>query len=57
MQLTQDRLDISMNPRQADPHVKLLITDIVYFMFSLLAYSDRRHLINDLSEMHAVSGA
>lgn len=51
VEMTQQRICYLKNPKREEPHVKLMIIDLVNYLVSLLSQSDRRAFINELHEM------
>ena len=48
IKLTTDRIKVLNSAKREDPHIKLLIIDLVNYLTSLLQESDRRSLIEEM---------
>ena len=55
LKLTLQRIKLLNNPKREEPHVKILLIDLVNYMINLLSVEDRRALITDLFEMQRSS--
>ena len=55
LKLTLQRIKLLNNPKREEPHVKILLIDLVNYMINLLSVDDRRALITDLYEMQQSS--
>jgi hypothetical protein len=53
LKLTYERVKFLKNPNHEDPHIKLLIIDLINYLMSTLPLSDRRVLVKEFSELYA----
>lgn len=51
LKLTLQRIKLLNNPKREEPHVKILVIDLVNYMINLMSVADRRAIITDLYEM------
>jgi hypothetical protein len=55
LQLTLDRIKIVKTAKNQEPHIKLLIIDLVNYLIGHLSEEDRNDLISELFDMQQVN--